>query len=130
MKVSWSGDLVYTYQPNVYEWKAQKLCYELTKEAYWAGDYSVTVTNTDDNKEDGIVKVDIGYSKNSGYEGFDMNFVVGANTQKNAATLADKLARDESVTAKMQLIGPLPSGMVSGAKPTIGQVALKLTAVG
>lgn len=130
VKVSWSGDLVYTYQPNVYEWKAQKLCYELTKEAYWAGDYSVTVTNTDDNKEDGIVKVDIGYSKNSGYEGFDMNFVVGANTQKNAATLADKLARDESVTAKMQLIGPLPSGMVSGAKPTIGQVALKLTAVG
>lgn len=130
VKVSWSGDLVYTYQPNVYEWNAQKLCYELTKEAYWAGDYSVTVTNTDDNKEDGIVKVDIGYSKNSGYEGFDMNFVVGANTQKNAATLADKLARDESVTAKMQLIGPLPSGMVSGAKPTIGQVALKLTAVG
>ena len=130
VKVSWSGDLVYTYQPNVYEWKAQKLCYELTKEAYWAGDYSVTVTNTDDNKEDGIVKVDIGYSKNRGYEGFDMNFVVGANTQKNAATLADKLARDESVTAKMQLIGPLPSGMVSGAKPTIGQVALKLTAVG
>lgn len=130
VKVSWSGDLVYTYQPNVYEWKAQKLCYELTKEAYWAGDYSVTVTNTDDNKEDGIVKVDIGYSKNRGYEGFDMNFVVGANTQKNAATLADKLARDESVTAKMQLIGPLPSGMVSGAKPTIGQVTLKLTAVG
>lgn len=130
VKVSWSGDLVYTYQPNVYEWKAQKLCYELTKEAYWAGDYSVTVTNTDDNKEDGIVKVDIGYSKKSGYEGFDMNFVVGVNTQKNAATLADKLARDESVTAKMQLIGPLPSGMVSGAKPTIGQVALKLTAVG
>lgn len=126
--VGWSGDLVYNYQPNVYEWNAQKLCYELKTPAFWAGEHSVTITNAGEanNTQFGTVKVDIGYTKNTGYDDFDMNFVFGSNTLKNAATLADKLIPGSNVTAQMKLIGDLPTGMASGTT-TIGRVALTLT---
>lgn len=127
--VGWSGDLVYNYQPNVYEWNAQKLCYELKTPAYWKGDHSVTITNAGEanNTQFGTVKVDIGYTKNTGYDDFDMNFVFGSNTLKNAATLADKLIPGSNVTAQLKLVSEkLPTGMASGTT-TIGRVALTLT---
>ena len=127
--VGWSGDLVYNYKPNVYEWDATNLCYVLRTPAYWKGDHSVTITNAGEanNTQFGTVKVDIGYTKNTGYDDFDMNFVFGSNTLKNAATLADKLIPGSNVTAQMKLIGDLPTGMASGTNIKIGRVALTLT---
>ena len=127
--VGWSGDLVYNYQPNVYEWNAQNLCYVLRTPASWAGEHSVTITNAGEanNTQFGTVKVDIGYTKNTGYDDFDMNFVFGSNTLKNAATLADKLIPGSNVTAQLKLVSEkLPTGMASGTT-TIGRVALTLT---
>lgn len=127
--VGWSGDLVYNYQPNVYEWNAQNLCYVLKTPASWAGEHSVTITNAGEanNTQFGTVKVDIGYTKNTGYDDFDMNFVFGSNTLKNAATLADKLIPGSNVTAQLKLVSEkLPTGMASGTT-TIGRVALTLT---
>lgn len=127
--VGWSGDLVYNYQPNVYEWNAQNLCYVLKTPAYWDGDHIVTITNAGEanNTQFGTVKVDIGYTKNTGYDDFDMNFVFGSNTLKNAVTLADKLIPGSNVTAQLKLVSEkLPTGMASGTT-TIGRVALTLT---
>ncbi len=128
--VGWSGDLVYNYQPNVYEWNAQNLCYVLKTPASWAGEHSVTITNAGEanNTQFGTVKVDIGYTKNTGYDDFDMNFVFGSNTLKNAATLADKLIPGSNVTAQLKLVSEkLPTGMASGTNIKIGRVALTLT---
>lgn len=133
--VGWSGDLVYNYQPNVYQWNPQKMCYELKTQAYWDGDYSVTITNAAgqaDNTKYGTVNVGIAYANTGSYTDFSMKYYdpvtqkyfEGTDSSKN---LAEALRRDTSVTAKLQLIGPLPSGMVSGTKTTIGKVTLTLT---
>ena len=133
--VGWSGDLVYNYQPNVYQWNPQKMCYELKTQAYWDGDYSVTITNAAgqaDNTKYGTVNVGIAYANTGSYTDFSMKYYdpvtqkyfEGTDSSKN---LAEALGRDTSVTAKLQLIGPLPSGMVSGTKTTIGKVTLTLT---
>lgn len=133
--VGWSGDLVYNYQPNVYQWNPQKMCYELKTQSYWDGDYSVTITNAAgqaDNTKYGTVNVGIAYANTGSYTDFSMKYYdpvtqkyfEGTDSSKN---LAEALGRDTSVTAKLQLIGPLPSGMVSGTKTTIGKVTLTLT---
>lgn len=133
--VGWSGDLVYNYQPNVYQWNPQKMCYELKTQAYWDGDYSVTITNAAgqaDNTKYGTVNVGIAYANTGSYTDFSMKYYdpvtqkyfEGTDSSKN---LAEALGRDTSVTAKLQLIGHLPSGMVSGTKTTIGKVTLTLT---
>ena len=133
--VGWSGDLVYNYQPNVYQWNPQKMCYELKTQAYWDGDHSVTITNAAgqaDNTKYGTVNVGIAYANTGSYTDFSMKYYdpvtqkyfEGTDSSKN---LAEALGRDTSVTAKLQLIGPLPSGMVSGTKTTIGKVTLTLT---
>lgn len=133
--VGWSGDLVYNYQSNVYQWNPQKMCYELKTQAYWDGDYSVTITNAAgqaDNTKYGTVNVGIAYANTGSYTDFSMKYYdpvtqkyfEGTDSSKN---LAEALGRDTSVTAKLQLIGPLPSGMVSGTKTTIGKVTLTLT---
>ena len=134
--VGWSGDLVYNYQPNVYEWNAQNLCYELKTPAYWKGDHSVTITNAEGqsgNTQYGTVNVGISYTNtNASYSGFSMKYYnpdtqvefTGTGSSNN---LAKALAPGDIVKAKMQLIGDLPTGMTSGTNIKIGRVALTLT---
>lgn len=133
--VGWSGDLVYNYQPNVYEWNAQKLCYELKTPAYWKGDHIVTITNAEGqsgNNKYGKVNVGINYTNtNTSYSGFSMKYYnpdtqvefTGTDSTNN---LAKALDPGGIVKAQMKLIGDLPTGMASGTT-TIGRVALTLT---
>lgn len=134
--VGWSGDLVYNYQPNVYEWDATNLCYELKTPAYWDGDHIVTITNAEGhsgNTKYGKVNVGISYTNtNASYSGFSMKYYnpdtqvefTGTGSSNN---LAKALAPGDIVKAKMQLIGDLPTGMTSGTNIKIGRVALTLT---
>ena len=133
--VGWSGDLVYNYQPNVYEWNAQKLCYELKTPAYWDGNHSVTITNTGEvnNTKYGKVNVGISYTNtNTSYSGFSMKYYnpdtqvefTGTDSSNN---LAKALDPGGIVKAQMKLFGKLPDGMASGTNIKIGRVTLTLT---
>ena len=131
--VNWNGTLAYTYVPSVYQWDAQSLSYKILKNSYWKGENpTVTVTNVGGN-EDGVtygsINAGIGYTKKTGYDTFDMNFYIGDKTvaNNNTAILASGLMPGgNSVKARMELIGTLPSGMAQG-KFTIGTVTLTLT---
>lgn len=134
--VSWNSDkLLYNYQPNVYEWNAQKLCYELKTPAYWDGNHSVTITNTGEvnNTKYGKVNVGISYTNtNTSYSGFSMKYYnpdtqvefTGTDSSNN---LAKALDPGGIVKAQMKLFGKLPDGMASGTEIKIGRVALTLT---
>ena len=134
--VGWSGDLVYNYQPNVYEWNAQKLCYELKTPAYWKGDHIVTITNAEGqsgNNKYGKVNVGINYTNtNTSYSGFSMKYYnpdtqvefTGTDSSNN---LAKALDPGGIVKAQMKLIGDLPTDMASGTNIKIGRVTLTLT---
>lgn len=134
--VGWSGDLVYNYQPNVYEWNAQNLCYVLKTPAYWDGDHIVTITNAEGhsgNTKYGKVNVGISYTNtNASYSGFSMKYYnpdtqvefTGTDSNNN---LAKALDPGGIVKAQMKLIGDLPTGMASGTNIKIGRVALTLT---
>lgn len=136
VKISWSGDLEYTYQPNVYEWNAQNLCYVLKTPAYWDGDHIVTITNAEGhsgNTKYGKVNVGISYTNtNTSYSGFSMKYYnpdtqvefTGTDSRNN---LAKALDPGGIVKAQMKLIGDLPTGMASGTNIKIGRVALTLT---
>ena len=131
--VNWNGTLAYTYVPSVYQWDAQNLRYKIHENSYWKGENpTVTVTNVGGN-EDGVtygsINAGIGYTKKTGYDTFDMNFYIGDKTvaNNNTAILASGLMPGgNSVKARMELIGTLPSGMAQG-KFTIGTVTLTLT---
>lgn len=134
--VSWNSDkLLYNYQPNVYEWNAQKLCYELKTPAYWKGDHIVTITNTGEvnNTKYGKVNVGISYTNtNTSYSGFSMKYYnpdtqvefTGTDSRNN---LAKALDPGGIVKAQMKLIGDLPTDMASGTNIKIGRVTLTLT---
>lgn len=134
--VSWNSDkLLYNYQPNVYEWNAQKLCYELKTPAYWKGDHIVTITNTGEvnNTKYGKVNVGISYTNtNTSYSGFSMKYYnpdtkvefTGTDSSNN---LAKALDPGGIVKAQMKLIGDLPTDMASGTNIKIGRVTLTLT---
>ena len=134
--VSWNSDkLLYNYQPNVYEWNAQKLCYELKTPAYWDGNHSVTITNTGEvnNTKYGKVNVGISYTNtNTSYSGFSMKYYnpdtqvefTGTDSRNN---LAKALDPGGIVKAQMKLIGDLPTDMASGTNIKIGRVTLTLT---
>ena len=134
--VSWNSDkLLYNYQPNVYEWNAQKLCYELKTPAYWDGNHSVTITNTGEvnNTKYGKVNVGISYTNtNTSYSGFSMKYYnpdtqvefTGTDSSNN---LAKALDPGGIVKAQMKLFGKLPDGMASGTNIKIGRVTLTLT---
>lgn len=134
--VSWNSDkLLYNYQPNVYEWNAQKLCYELKTPAYWDGNHSVTITNTGEvnNTKYGKVNVGISYTNtNASYSGFSMKYYnpdtqvefTGTDSSNN---LAKALDPGGIVKAQMKLFGKLPDGMASGTEIKIGTVTLTLT---
>lgn len=131
--VNWNGTLAYTYVPSVYQWDAENLRYKIHENSYWKGENpTVTVTNVGGN-EDGVtygsINAGIGYTKKTGYDTFDMNFYIGDKTvaNNNTAILASGLMPGgNSVKARMELIGTLPSGMAQG-KFTIGTVTLTLT---
>lgn len=134
--VSWNSDkLLYNYQPNVYEWNAQKLCYELKTPAYWDGNHSVTITNTGEvnNTKYGKVNVGISYTNtNASYSGFSMKYYnpdtqvefTGTDSSNN---LAKALDPGGFVKAQLKLIGDLPTDMASGTNIKIGRVTLTLT---
>ncbi len=134
--VSWNSDkLLYNYQPNVYEWNAQKLCYELKTPAYWDGNHSVTITNTGEvnNTKYGKVNVGISYiNTNTSYSGFSMKYYnpdtqvefTGTDSSNN---LAKALDPGGFVKAQLKLIGDLPTDMASGTNIKIGRVTLTLT---
>lgn len=134
--VSWnSNKLLYNYQPNVYEWNAQNLCYVLKTPAYWDGDHIVTITNTGEvnNTKYGKVNVGISYTNtNTSYSGFSMKYYnpdtqvefTGTDSRNN---LAKALDPGGIVKAQMKLIGKLPDGMTSDTEIKIGRVALTLT---
>ena len=134
--VSWNSDkLLYNYQPNVYEWNAQKLCYELKTPAYWDGNHSVTITNTGEvnNTKYGKVNVGISYTNtNTSYSGFSMKYYnpdtqvefTGTDSSNN---LAKALDPGGFVKAQLKLIGDLPTDMASGTNIKIGKVTLTLT---
>lgn len=134
--VSWNSDkLLYNYQPNVYEWNAQKLCYELKTPAYWKGDHIVTITNTGEvnNTKYGKVNVGISYTNtNTSYSGFSMKYYnpdtqvefTGTDSSNN---LAKALDPGGFVKAQLKLIGDLPTDMASGTNIKIGRVTLTLT---
>lgn len=134
--VSWNSDkLLYNYQPNVYEWNAQKLCYELKTPAYWDGNHSVTITNAGEvnNSKYGKVNVGISYiNTNTSYSGFSMKYYnpdtkvefTGTDSGNN---LAKALDPGGIVKAQMKLFGKLPDGMASGTEIKIGTVTLTLT---
>ena len=134
--VSWNSDkLLYNYQPNVYEWNAQKLCYELKTPAYWDGNHSVTITNTGEvnNTKYGKVNVGISYTNtNTSYAGFSMKYYnpdtqvefTGTDSSNN---LAKALDPGGFVKAQLKLIGDLPTDMASGTNIKIGRVTLTLT---
>lgn len=134
--VSWNSDkLLYNYQPNVYEWNAQKLCYELKTPAYWDGNHSVTITNTGEvnNTKYGKVNVGISYTNtNTSYSGFSMKYYnpdtqvefTGTDSSNN---LAKALDPGGFVKAQLKLIGDLPTDMASGTNIKIGRVTLTLT---
>lgn len=135
--VSWNSDkLLYNYQPNVYEWNAQNLCYVLKTPAYWKGDHIVTITNAEGqsgNTKYGKVNVGINYTNtNTSYSGFSMKYYnpdtqvefTGTDSSNN---LAKALDPGGIVKAQMKLIGDLPTGMASGTNIKIGRVALTLT---
>lgn len=134
--VSWNSDkLLYNYQPNVYEWNAQKLCYELKTPAYWDGNHSVTITNAGEvnNSKYGKVNVGISYiNTNTSYSGFSMKYYnpdtkvefTGTDSSNN---LAKALDPGGIVKAQMKLFGKLPDGMASGTEIKIGTVTLTLT---
>lgn len=131
INVSWTGNLNFEYKPNIYRWDAATMCYIREQEAGWrSNEPTVTVTNDQTLGSTGNIKADVAFEKKSELSNSDlgMNFTIGESTTPNSVTMSDKLIPGKSVTAKMQLTGA-PTGLVSGANPTIGTVKIILTPV-
>ena len=132
IKVTWNGDLSYTYTPAVYRWNGATMKYELQSAAYWTSALgtgkwpSVTVTNagTDSTKE-GTVAVEIAYTRATNYNALNMDFTVGNATTTDSATLSSQLSLRQSASATMKLTGTPPNETANSK--VVGSVKLTLT---
>ena len=132
IKVTWNGDLSYTYTPAVYRWNGATMKYQLESAAYWTsalgtGNWpSVTVTNagTDSTKE-GTVAVAIAYTRATNYNALNMDFTVGDATTADSATLSSQLSLRQSASATMKLTGTPPNETANSK--VVGSVKLTLT---
>ena len=132
IKVTWNGDLSYTYTPAVYRWNGATMKYQLESAAYWTSALgtgkwpSVTVTNagTDSTKE-GTVAVEIAYTSATNYNALNMVFTVGDATTTDSATLSSQLSLRQSASATMKLTGTPPNETANSK--VVGSVRLTLT---
>ena len=132
IKVTWNGDLSYTYTPAVYRWNGAIMKYELKSAASWSSTLgtgkwpSVTVTNAGtDNKKEGTVAVTIAYTRATNYNALNMDFTVGDVTATGSATLSSQLSLRQSASATMKLTGTPPNETANSK--VVGSVKLTLT---
>ena len=132
IKVTWNGNLSYTYNPAVYRWDGATMKYQLESAASWSSTLgtgkwpSVTVKNagTDSTKE-GTVAVEIAYTRATNYNALNMDFTVGDATTPDSATLSNKLMLGNSASATMKLTGTPPNETANSK--VVGSVKLTLT---
>ena len=132
IKVTWNGDLSYTYTPAVYRWNGATMKYQLESAAYWTSALgtgkwpSVTVKNAGtDNTKEGTVAVTIAYTRATNYDALNMDFTVNGTTKTDSVTLPEKLTLGKSASVTMKLTGTPPNETANSK--VVGSVKLTLT---